>query len=162
MVLAKAVARIGFDVVLCGMASTDGAMSVLPAMLAERLGVPQLTFASELRVDGSAGTVRIRRDGDIAAETVQASLPAVVSVTDRTGEARYPSFKGIMAAKKKPVQNWSLGDLGVDPAEVGLRGARTAVTSVTARPARSSGQIIEDDGDGAARLAEFLATQKFI
>jgi electron transfer flavoprotein beta subunit len=162
LVLAKAIARIGFDLVLCGMASTDGTMSVVPAMLAERLGVPQLTFASELSVDGSAGTVRIRRDGDVATETVQASLPAVVSVTDRTGEARYPSFKGIMAAKKKPVQAWSLGDLGVDPAEVGIRGARTAVTSVAARPARAGGQIINDDGDGAARLAEFLATQKFI
>jgi electron transfer flavoprotein beta subunit len=161
LVLAKAVERIGFDLVLCGMASTDGTMSVVPAMLAERLAVPQLTFASELNVDGSAGTVRIRRESDTAVETVQATLPAVVSVTDQTGEARYPSFKGIMAAKKKPVQAWSLDDLGVDPADVGLRGARTAVTSVTARPPRESGQIVTDDGDGGVRLAEFLTTQKF-
>jgi electron transfer flavoprotein beta subunit len=131
-------------------------------MLAERLAVPQLTFASELTVDGATGTVRIRREGDTATETVVASLPAVVSVTDRTGEARYPSFKGIMAAKKKPVQTWSLADLGVDPGAVGLDGARSAVISVAARPPRAGGQIVKDDGIVAGQLVDFLAAQKVI
>jgi electron transfer flavoprotein beta subunit len=160
LVLAKAIERIGFDLVICGMASTDGTMSVVPAMLAERLGVAQLTFASELKVEND--TVTIRRDGDIATEVVQASLPAVVSVTDRTDEARYPSFKGIMAAKKKPTQTWSLADLGIDAAEVGLGAARSSVESVTARPPRTGGQIVKDDGDAVTRLTEFLAAQKFI
>ncbi len=95
LVLAKAVEKTGFDLVICGMASTDGVMGVLPALLAERLGVPQVTLLSEVAVNG--GVVTGRRDGDTASEQLEASLPAVVSVTDQSGEARYPSFKGIMA-----------------------------------------------------------------
>ena len=103
LVLAEAIKKIGSaDLVLTGMASTDGSMSVVPAMLAERLGLPQVTLASELSVEGSE--VTIRRDGDAASETIVATLPALVSVTDQINEPRYPSFKGIMAAKKKPVE----------------------------------------------------------
>ncbi|MFC9191095.1 electron transfer flavoprotein subunit beta/FixA family protein, partial [Streptomyces cyaneofuscatus] len=120
LVLAKAVEKTGFDLVICGMASTDGVMGVLPALLAERLGVPQVTLLSEVAVDG--GVVTGRRDGDTASEQLEASLPAVVSVTDQSGEARYPSFKGIMAAKKKPVESLDLDDLGLDADEVGLAG----------------------------------------
>ena len=105
LVLAKAVEKTGYDLVICGMASTDGTMGVLPALLAERLGVPQVTLLSEVSV--ADGTVTGRRDGDTASEQLEASLPAVVSVTDQSGEARYPSFKGIMAAKKKPVESWT-------------------------------------------------------
>lgn len=104
LVLAKALERLGFDLVVCGMASTDAEMSVVPSMLAERLGVPQATFASELRLDGASATVR--RETDAATEEVVVSLPAVVSVTDQSGEPRYPTFKNIMAARKKPVQTW--------------------------------------------------------
>ncbi|MGW2090544.1 electron transfer flavoprotein subunit beta/FixA family protein [Streptomyces sp. NPDC001880] len=160
LVLAKAVEKAGFDLVVCGMASTDGAMGVLPAVLAERLGVPQVTLLSEVSVEG--GVVRGRRDGDSASERVEASLPAVVSVTDQSGEARYPSFKGIMAAKKKPVESWDLGDLGVGADEVGLAGAWTVVDSAAQRPARTAGTIVKDEGEGGRRLAEFLAGQKFI
>ncbi len=137
LVLAEAIKKIGpADLVITGMASTDGTMSVVPAMLAERLGLPQVTFASELTVDGS--TVTIRRDGDAASETIVASLPALVSVTDQINEPRYPSFKGIMAAKKKPVETWSLSDLGVDPSQVGLDAAWTKVDLVhQAPPARA-------------------------
>jgi electron transfer flavoprotein beta subunit len=164
LVLAEAVKKIGSaDLVLTGMASTDGTMSVVPAMLAERLGLPQVTFASELSVDGGAGgTVTIRRDGDAASETIVASLPALVSVTDQINEPRYPSFKGIMAAKKKPVETWSLADLGIDPSQVGLDAAWTKVTSFTKRPPRQQGQIVTDEGDGGAKLAEFLTAQKFV
>ncbi|MET9995281.1 electron transfer flavoprotein subunit beta, partial [Streptomyces mutabilis] len=89
-------------------------------------------------------------------------LPAVVSVTDQSGEARYPSFKGIMAAKKKPVQSWDLSDLGIDEDEVGLENAYTTVESATERPARTAGTIVKDEGEGGKQLAEFLAGQKFI
>jgi len=162
LVLAEAIKKIGSaDLVLTGMASTDGTMSVVPAMLAERLGLPQVTLASELSVEGS--DVTIRRDGDAASETIVASLPALVSVTDQINEPRYPSFKGIMAAKKKPVETWSLADLrGVDASQVGLDAAWTKVESFTKRPPREQGQIVTDEGDGGKKLAEFLSAQKFI
>ncbi|WP_103531570.1 electron transfer flavoprotein subunit beta/FixA family protein [Streptomyces sp. SM11] len=160
LVLAKAVEKAGYDLVVCGMASTDGVMGVLPALLAERLGVPQVTLLSEVAVDG--GVVTGRRDGDTASEQLEASLPAVVSVTDQSGEARYPSFKGIMAAKKKPVESLDLDDLGLDADEVGLAGAWTAVDSATERPARTAGTIVKDEGEGGRQLAGFLAGQKFI
>jgi electron transfer flavoprotein beta subunit len=158
-VLAAAARSIGFDLLVCGMASTDGGGSVVPAMLAERLHVAQLTLAGELAV--AEETVTIRRDGDAATERVSARLPAVVSVTDQTGEARYPSFKGIMAAKKKPVQTWSLADIGVDPETVGAAAATTRVLEVTRRPSRQAGTVITDEGDGGRRLAAFLVEQRF-
>jgi electron transfer flavoprotein beta subunit len=160
LVLARVVERVGFDLVVTGMASTDGTGGVVPALLAERLGVPQVTLLSRVSVAG--GVVSGRRDGDAASEELEAALPAVVSVTDQSGEARYPSFKGIMAAKKKPVESWGLADLGIDAGEVGLAGAWSAVESVAARPARTAGTIVKDEGEGGKRLAEFLANQKFI
>ncbi|GAA1275302.1 electron transfer flavoprotein subunit beta/FixA family protein [Kitasatospora nipponensis] len=159
-IIAKALEQTGYDLVVCGMASTDGTMGVLPALLAERLGVPQVTLLSEVSVE--AGVVKGRRDGDAATELVEASLPAVVSVTDQSGEARYPSFKGIMAAKKKPVAELDLDDLGLEADEVGLAGAWTAVETVTERPARTAGTIVKDEGEGGKQLATFLAEQKFI
>src|SRR6185437_3655662 len=161
LVLAQAIEKIGRpDIVLTGMASTDGTMSVVPAMLAERLGLPQVTFASELTVDG--GTATIRRDGDASTEIVTATLPAVVSVTDQINEPRYPSFKGIMAAKKKPVEVWSLGDIDLTADQVGLGAAWTRVKSYAARPPREKGQIVADEGDGGEKLAAFLAERKFV
>jgi len=161
LILAEAVKKIGSpDLILTGMASTDGSMGVVPAMLAERLGLPQVTLAAELTVDG--GTVTIRRDGDTASVTITASLPALVSVTDQINEPRYPSFKGIMAAKKKPVEAWSLADLGLDAGAVGLAAAWTKVESFTQRPPRAKGQIVTDEGDGGTQLAEFLTTHKFV
>ncbi|MEC3998725.1 electron transfer flavoprotein subunit beta/FixA family protein [Actinacidiphila sp. DG2A-62] len=160
LVLARVVERVGFDLVVTGMASTDGTGGVVPALLAERLGVPQVTLLSRVSVAG--GVVSGRRDGDAASVELEAALPAVVSVTDQSGEARYPSFKGIMAAKKKPVESWGLADLGIDAGEVGLAGAWSAVESVAARPARTAGTIVKDEGEGGRQLAEFLANQKFI
>ncbi|MFB7586087.1 electron transfer flavoprotein subunit beta/FixA family protein [Streptomyces sp. NPDC056169] len=163
LVLAKAIEKTGYDVVIAGMASTDGTMGVLPAILAERLGVPQVTLLSEVKIEGGPnGTVTGRRDGDTASEQLEASLPAVVSVTDQSGEARYPSFKGIMAAKKKPVESLELDDLDIDADEVGLEGSWTAVDSAAERPARTAGTIVKDEGEGGKQLAEYLASQKFI
>lgn len=166
LVLAKAVEKIGaekgqIDLVMCGMASTDASGSVVPAMLAERLGLPQVTYASVVETQGDQ--VRIKRDGDTATEVVGGTMPLVLSVTDQTGEARYPSFKGIMAAKKKPMTVYSLSDLGVDAEQVGLSVAWSEVTDTTARPPRTAGEIVKDeDGSGATALTDFLASKKFI
>ncbi len=165
LVLAKAVEKAGaeksVDLVVCGMSSTDADMSVVPAMLAERLNLPQVTLASVIETQG--GQVRVKRDGDTATEVIGATMPLVLSVTDQSGEARYPSFKGIMAAKKKPVETWSLADLGVDAGQVGLSVAWTEVAETTARPPRTAGEIVKDeDGSGATALAGFLASKKFI
>jgi len=160
-VLEKAIRKVGdVDLVLTGMASTDGGMSVVPAMLGERLGLPHVGFVGELTV--ADGTVTGRRDGDAASETIEAGLPAVVSVTDQINEPRYPSFKGIMAAKKKPFETWSLADLDIDPGQVGLGAAWSVVEAVTKRPPRSAGEVVADEGDGGVKLAEFLAAQKFV
>jgi electron transfer flavoprotein beta subunit len=160
LVLAKAIEKTGYDLVVCGMASTDGTMGVLPALLAERLNVPQVTQLSEVAV--ADGKVTGRRDGDTASEQLEAALPAVVSVTDQSGEARYPSFKGIMAAKKKPVESLDLEDLEIEADEVGLEGAWTKVEDAAQRPARTAGTIVKDEGEGGKQLAEYLAGQKFI
>jgi electron transfer flavoprotein beta subunit len=161
LVLAEAIKKIDHDLVVCGMASTDGSMGVVPAMLSERLGVPGVTLGSEISVEGDK--VTIRRDGDASTDTVEGSLPLVLSVTDQSGEARYPSFKGIMAAKKKPVETWSLADLGVEAEQVGLSAAWSTVEGTEARPPRTAGEIVTDeDGSGATALVDFLASKKFI
>nr|WP_193610419.1 electron transfer flavoprotein subunit beta/FixA family protein [Nocardioides lijunqiniae] len=166
LVLAKAIEKISqdkgqADLVMCGMASTDASGSVVPAMLAERLNLPQVTFASVVETQGDQ--VRVKRDSDTATEVIGGTMPLVLSVTDQTGEARYPSFKGIMAAKKKPLEVWSLSDLGVDAGEVGLSVAWSEVEDTTERPPRTAGEIVKDeDGSGAAALTDFLASKKFI
>jgi electron transfer flavoprotein beta subunit len=158
--LAAVLGRIGFDVVILGSESTDARMGVLAAMLAERLGVPQLSFASKVDIDGT--DISINRLADYGYDRVQASLPAVISVVEKINEPRYPSFKGIMAAKKKPVETLGLADIGIDPGQVGLASAATEVVSFASRPARQAGTIVKDEGDGGAKAAEFLAAQKFI
>ncbi len=162
LVLAEAIKKIGTpDIVMTGMASTDAGTSLVPAALAERLGLPQVTFASVVETQGDQ--IRAKRDGDAATEVIGATLPVVLSVTDQTGEPRYPSFKGIMAAKKKPLETLSLSDLGVDAGQVGLSVAWTQVESTAARPPRTAGEIVKDeDGSGAKALADFLASKKFI
>ncbi|TDD50206.1 electron transfer flavoprotein subunit beta/FixA family protein [Kribbella antibiotica] len=158
LVLSKALAKLEADLVIFGMASTDGGMGVVPAMVSERLGLPAVTLGSEVTVDGTS--VKIRRDGDTASDTVEGTLPLVLSVSDQANEPRYPSFKGIMAAKKKPVQTWSLADLEITPEQVS---SWTEVVEVTARPARTAGTIVTDeDGSGAGQLVEFLSTNKFL
>ncbi len=143
------------------MASTDATGSVIPAMLAERLDLPQVTLGSVIERQGDQ--FRIKRDGDTSTEVIGASAPLVLSVTDQSGEARYPSFKGIMAAKKKPLETWSLSDIGVDADQVGLDAAWTRVEDTEERPPRSQGEIVTDeDGSGAKALVEFLASKKFI
>ena len=158
--IAQVLEKTGFDLVVCGSESTDARTGVLPAMLAERLGVPQLTLAGKVDIEGTAVTVR--RVSDEGYAVVTGSLPAVVSVVEKINEPRYPSFKGIMAAKKKPVQVLSLADAGIDPAQVGLGNSATAVADFAARPPRAAGVVVKDEGDGGAKVAGFLAERKFI
>lgn len=159
-VIAKAIEGRDFDLVIFGSESTDARMSVIPAMVAERLGWAQLTFAQKVAVSGSDVTVERVTENGFA--TVTASLPAVVSVVEKINEPRYPSFKGIMAAKKKPVDSLTVSDLGLDAAAVGAAAAWSAVNDFAARPAKAAGTIVTDEGDGGVKVAEFLATQKFI
>ena len=160
LVLAKALATVPWDLVIMGTESTDARMSVVPAMLAERLAVAQLTFAGKVDVDGTS--VRVQRVTDTGYDTVEASLPAVVSVVEKINEPRYPSFKGIMAAKKKPVTTLTLADLGISADEVGVAGSLSAVADFATRPPKAAGTVVRDEGDGGVKLAEFLATNKFI
>jgi electron transfer flavoprotein beta subunit len=159
-VIARVLGQIGFDLVILGSESTDARMGVLAAMLAERLGVPQLSYASKVETDGTS--ISINRLADYGYDTVEGTLPAVVSVVEKINEPRYPSFKGIMAAKKKPVQTLSLADLELDAAQAGLAASGTEVISFAQRPPRQAGTIVTDEGDGGTAAADFLAGRKFI
>ena len=157
--LAQVLRTIGFDLVVVGAESTDARIGALAAMLAERLKVPQLSLASKVEIDGSA--VRIHRLSEDGFHKAEGSLPAVIGVLEKINEPRYPSFKGIMAAKKKPVQTMNLADAGIDPELVGLAKAATKVIGFADRPPRQAGMIIKDEGDGGSKAAEFLAAHKF-
>jgi electron transfer flavoprotein beta subunit len=160
LVLAKAIEHVGYDLVVLGSESTDARMGVMAAMLAERLGVPQASLASKVEVDGSM--LRVQRVTAAGQAEVEAELPAVVSVLEKINEPRYPSFKGIMAAKSKPTSTLSLSDLGIDPSQVGLAAAATTVVDSTQRPARGERTLVNDEGDGGTRIAEFLAGRKLL
>jgi electron transfer flavoprotein beta subunit len=159
--LAAAVRTVGdVDLVLAGNEASDGRSAAVPAMVAEVLELPALTHARTVAVEGTELTVR--RETDDGVVVLRASLPAVVSVNEKINEPRYPSFKGIMAAKKKKVTTLSVGDLGIDPATVGAAGALTAVTAVAPKPPKAAGEKVVDDGDGGTRVAAFLAAQKLV
>jgi electron transfer flavoprotein beta subunit len=159
-VLAKALEGRDFDLILFGSESTDARMSVIPAMVAERLGLAQVTFAQKVNVDGS--TLTAERVTDYGFDTLSATLPAVVSVVEKINEPRYPSFKGIMAAKKKPVETLTATDLGLDPSVVGAGAAWSAVADFAARPPKPAGVVITDEGSGGTSIADYLTTSKFI
>jgi electron transfer flavoprotein beta subunit len=130
------------------------------ALLSERLGQPQLTGAR--KVTAEAGTITIERQTDDGYAVVTASTPAILSVVEKINEPRYPSFKGIMAAKSKPLETKSLADTGLDAGAVGLAAAPSQVVEFANKPPRQAGQIVKDEGDGGTKVAEFLASQKFI
>ncbi|HTJ35909.1 MAG TPA: electron transfer flavoprotein subunit beta/FixA family protein [Dactylosporangium sp.] len=159
-VLAAAIAQQNADVILCGAESTDGRVQVMPHMIAERLGIAALTGARKLTVDGSQLT--IERQTDEGFEVVTAATPALVSVWDTINDPRYPSFKGIMAAKKKPLQTLSLSDLGIAAAEVGFDGATSTVVEHSKRPPRQAGNKVDAGDDGGVKLVEYLASEKFV
>jgi electron transfer flavoprotein beta subunit len=160
LVLAEALKLVGFDLVVFGCESTDARTGLVPAMVAERLRMPQLTLASKVDVIGSQVTVQRVTDNGIA--TVTGSLPAVVSVNEKINEPRYPTFKGIMAAKKKPVQTLTLSDISVPADEVGLAHASSRVDDFASRPPKPAGTVVKDEGDGGTNVAAFLVERKFI
>ncbi|MBB5157329.1 electron transfer flavoprotein subunit beta/FixA family protein [Saccharopolyspora phatthalungensis] len=162
---AKALAHVvgtieSVDLVVAGDEATDGRIGAVPAMVAESLGWPQLTHARTVGIEGT--TVTVEREADAGLMRLAASLPAVVSVAEKINEPRYPSFKGIMAAKKKPVQVLSLADAGIDASEVGLANGGSRVLESAPTPPKQAGQRVTDDGAGGVRLVEFLAGQKLV
>jgi electron transfer flavoprotein beta subunit len=160
-VIAKAVERAGdVDLVLTATESTDGYTGTLPGQVAELLGWPSLTFAKHVEIGD--GKVTIQRQTEAGYDVVEASLPAVVSVTAGVVEPRYPSFKGIMAAKNKPVDEVKATDLGLTADDVGWTGARQKITTVAAAPERQAGEKIEDDGSAHEQIVAFLEKLKVI
>lgn len=158
-VLASAIKSGGFDLVFCGTESTDARMSVVPAMLSEILGWAQLTFAGSVKVDVAASQVEIARMTDSGVENMSAKFPCVVSVIEKINEPRYPSFKGIMAAKKKPIETKSLGELGVVVSEIN---AWSEVLDAQPRPPRDKGVKLEDTGEGGSKLADYLLEKRLV
>lgn len=156
-VLAEAIKRNEFDLVITAVESTDGYTGTLASTLAEFLGVPQVTFVK--KVEGSNGSIKVDRQTAEGYHVVECSLPAVISVTAGVNEPRYASFKGIMAAKKKPVDELSLSDLGLSGDGVAIK---QEVAATTPAEERKAGEIIEDDGSGAAKIADFLKEAKVI
>ncbi|MEY3088786.1 MAG: hypothetical protein RLZZ208_54, partial [Actinomycetota bacterium] len=161
-VLAKVIKDGGFDLVFCGTESTDARMSVIPAMLSESLGWAQLTFAGSVKVDVATKSVEIARMTESGVENMSATLPCVVSVIEKINEPRYPSFKGIMAAKKKQIDTKTLIDIGITASEVGASGAWSEVLEANPRPAREKGVKLEDSGDGGTKLADYLLEKRLV
>ncbi|WP_125609892.1 electron transfer flavoprotein subunit beta/FixA family protein [Specibacter cremeus] len=158
VVLAAAVKQAGVDLVVAGNESTDGRGGVVPAMVAEQLGLPHLSFLDAVEI--SAGSVTGERGTDSGSMVVSAPLPAVISVTERSAEARFPNFRGIMMAKRKPLSVVSLADLGMDPDFAGM--GRSVVVTTSARPLRTAGKKIVDEGNAGTRLAEFLVAEQLV
>ena len=155
-VLAKVIAEGGYDLVICGTESTDARMSVVPAMISARLGWAQLTFASHVTVD-PAGKVSITRVTEAGADQISAAFPVVISVVEKINEPRYPSFKGIMAAKKKTIEQKDLAAVGVS-----AQSAWSQVNDATPRPPRAAGVKVTDEGNGGEALVNFLVEKKLI
>jgi len=156
-VLAEVIKKGDYDLVICGTESTDARMSVIPAMLAQRLGWAQLTFASTVSVDPAANSVSVTRTTEAGVELISAKFPAVVSVVEKINEPRYPSFKGIMAAKKKTIESRDLASVGVS-----AEAAWSLVADSAPRPPRAAGVKVTDEGNGGNDFVKFLAEKKFI
>ena len=159
-VLAAAIARQDPDLVLAATESSDGYTGTVPEMVAELMGLPSVTFAKSIAIDG--GTAKVRRQTEAGYDQVECPLPALVSVTAGVVEPRYPSFKGIMAAKKKPVEELDCAGLGIDVGQVGWAGAGQEIVAITDSPAREAGVVIEDDGDAHERIVSFLDDLKVL
>ncbi len=157
-VLAAALRRTGFDLVIAGNLSTDGSGGVMPAMVAELLGVPSATSLNSVEIGD--GAVSGERASDGATMQVTAELPAVISITERLPDARFPNFKGIMAAKKKPFETVTLEDLGIEPEDP--QASRSIVLALSEKPPREAGTKIVDEGDAGEKLAEFLVQNRLV
>jgi electron transfer flavoprotein beta subunit len=159
-VLAAAIARKQPDLVVAGVESSDGYTGTVPEQIAALLDLPSVTFAKHIEI--ADGVAKVQRQTEAGYDDVECPLPALVSVTGGVVEPRYPSFKGIMAAKKKPVEELTVADLGLDPSAVGGAGARQETVAVIAAEERQAGEIVEDDGEGYQKIVDFLSELKVI
>ena len=151
---------VAFDLVVAGTESTDGSTGVVPQQIAELLNVPSLTYAR--KVETIDAGIRVEQLTAGGYDVVEAPLPVLLSVTSGVVEPRYPTFKGIMQAKKKPIDMLTAADLGFSADQVGDPGAGQKITSVTSVPAREAGEIVEDDGDGYLKIVALLEQAKVI
>ena len=159
-VLAAAIKRAEPELVITATESSDGYTGTVPEQIAALLGLPSVTFAKHVEI--ADGTVKVQRQTEAGYDEVEAPLPALVSVTAGVVEPRYPSFKGIMAAKSKPVDQPTLADLGIDPSTVGAAGTGQEIVAVDDAPAREAGELVEDDGEAYQRVVSFLEELKVI
>ncbi len=157
-VLAAAIRKQDYDIVITGTESTDGYSGVLPQMLAGLLDIPAVTFAKSVAFEGD--TLKVERQTESGFDVVEVKLPVVLSVTSGVNEPRYPSLKGIMGAKQKPLDRPTPADLGVEG--IGGATAGQTITAVDAAPQRAAGEIVKDDGEAAKRIVDFLAEKKVI
>jgi electron transfer flavoprotein beta subunit len=153
-VLAAVLKKEGADLIFCSTESTDGYTGMVPGGIADFLGLPQLTFAREITVEGQRAV--IKRVTPKGYQTVEATLPAVVTIASGSFEAIYPTMKGIMGARKKPLNQLKLADLGIDASLVGEAGARERILEIGQAEARAAGQIVKDEGNAAQVIADFL------
>jgi electron transfer flavoprotein beta subunit len=158
--LAAAIRDQEIDLVIAGSESSDGYTGTVPAQIAAVLGLPSITAAKAIEIDG--GQVKVKRQTNTGYDDVVCPLPCVVSVTAGVVEPRYPSFKGIMAAKSKPVEEKTAADLGFDTAQVGWAGANQEIVDIAAAPARAAGEVVEDDGESYQKVIEYLENLKVI
>ena len=158
--LAAAIRRERFDLILCGTESSDSYAGIVPGQLAQLLGIPPLTFAKEVSIEGRK--VTIKRQSESGYDVVESELPALITVTTGINEPRYPTLKGIMGAKKKEIRKYTAAELGLGPNEVGETGARERVLTVGRPPARQAGKVIKDEGEAGKQVADFLASLKLI
>lgn len=159
-VLAAAIARQEPDLILAATESSDGYTGTVPEMIAALMDLPSVTFAKSVAIDG--GTAKVHRQTEAGYDEVECPLPALVSVTAGVVEPRYPSFKGIMAAKSKPLDELTIADLGIDASQVGWAGAGQEIVAIEEAPSREAGEIIEDEGDAHERIMAFLDELKVL
>ncbi|HET7005773.1 MAG TPA: electron transfer flavoprotein subunit beta/FixA family protein [Candidatus Binatia bacterium] len=158
--LAAAIKKQEYDLVICATESGDSYSGIVHGQIAQLLGLPPLTFAKEITVDG--GNITIKRQSESGFEIVESTLPALVACSSGINEPRYPQLKGIMAAKKKEIKVYSAADLGLSPEQVGEQGAREKVLTIGRPPMRQAGKAVTDEGEGGKQIADFLAEIKVI
>lgn len=159
-VLAAAINKQPFDLVICATESSDSYSGIVPGQIAYFLGIPPVTFAKEITVDNNR--ITIKRQSEAGYDLVESTLPALVAVSSGINEPRYPQLKGIMAAKKKEIKVYTAADLGLSGDQVGEKGAREKVLTIGRPPKRQAGKVVTDEGEGGKQIADFLAEIKVI
>ena len=158
--LAAAIKKQPFDLVICATESSDSYSGIVPGQIAYFLGVPPVTFAKEISIDGDR--ITIKRQSESGYDVVESTLPALVAVSSGINEPRYPQLKGIMAAKKKEIKTYTASDLGIPADQVGEKGAREKVLTIGRPPKRQAGKVVVDEGEGGKQIADYLAEIKVI